>query len=235
MRSSSVAMFTSCIMLLLVAPGALSARRILNGKTNTNEVVNIKLNGVNIYGLKNFGEIFYYEDQKLVGYEGQANSFDLGAKSLGTLKDAFVDKFRGPPGSNTTLKVEEGIAIRPFTNENTGLVFIFNGTSPDSNPVSSTPCASPDARGLFDKFTGPIGPITDIQVTDSVDLGIVINEGLDCIFRNKDQANDARFFLMGPQGPDAILNAFNTTAIANFTNYGKVFIYNDKLPIKLLW
>ncbi|KAI8112556.1 hypothetical protein M9434_003877 [Picochlorum sp. BPE23] len=230
--SSSSVIFACCVLLLALAPVALSAR-IWND--NTNDVVNITLNGVNIFGLKNFGEIFYYEDQKLVGYEGQVNSFDLGAKSLDTLKDAFVDKFRGPPGTNTTLKVQNGIVVGSFTNEAAGLVFVFNGTSPDSNPVSSTPCANPLTRGLFDKFIGPIGPITDIEVTNGTDIGIVNNEGLDCIFRRDSQASDARSFVTGPQGPDAVLNAFNTTTIANFTNYGKLFIYNDKLPVKFLW
>lgn len=233
MKSSSfTAIFTCWTVLLALAPVALSAR-IWNH--NTNDLVNVTLNGINIFGLENFGEIFYYEDEKLVGYEGQVNSFDLGAKSIDTLKDTFVDKFRGPPGSNTTLKVQNGIVVESFTNEATGLVFVFNGTSPDSNPISSTPCANPQTRGLYDKFTGPIGPITDIQVTNATDIGIVSSAGLSCIFRRNDQSNDARFFFTGPQGPDAILNAFNTTTFVNFTNFGKVFIYNDKLPIKFLW
>ncbi|KAI8113450.1 hypothetical protein M9435_003451 [Picochlorum sp. BPE23] len=230
--SSSSVIVACCVLLLSSAPVALSAR-IWNEKTN--DVVNITLNGINIFGLENFGEIFYYEDQKLVGYEGQVNSFDLGAKSLDTLKDAFVDKFRGPPGTNTTLKVENGIVVESFTNEATGLVFVFNGTSPDSNPVSSTPCADPQSRGFADKFAGPIGPITDIEVISGTDIVNTSNEGLACFYRADSPANDARSFFTGPQGPDAVLNSFNTTTIANFTNYGKVFIYNDKLPVKFLW
>lgn len=232
MKSSSSVIFACCVLLLASAPVASSAR-IWND--NTNDVVNITLNGINIFGLKNFGEIFYYEDQKLVGYEGQVNSFDLGAKSLDTLKDAFVDKFRGPPGTNTTLKVENGIVAQSFTNEATGLVFVFNGTSPDSNPVSSTPCADPQSRGFSDKFAGPIGPITDIDIISGTDLVNTSNADLACFYRADSQANDARSFFTGPQGPDAVLNSFNTTTIVNFTNYGRVFIYNDKLPVKFLW